>query len=556
MDRVKFSNISISEELKQGIADMGYDDATSIQSQSIPYILEGRDIIGRSQTGSGKTAAFALPAIDMLDNTMNPKEVQVLILCPTRELALQAVSEIKKFSRYKEDTTVCAVVGGDPIIRQIAKLRQGSKIVVGTPGRIMDHMRRKTIRISEVKMVVLDEADEMLNMGFVEDIETILATTPEDRQTILFSATMPSAVLEITKKFQKDPVMVEIEQAKMTVDTVEQYFFNIPKGQKTAALCRLLEYYKPNSSIIFCNTKKMVDELILELRSHDYPAQGLHGDMKQAIRSQVMNQFKNKQFKILVATDVAARGIDVNDIKIVFNFDLPQEDEYYVHRIGRTGRAGKQGQAFTFIQGGKQLSQLKNIMKYTKCEIVQKALPTMGEIRDRRIEDVFEKLITFMNENDCSMYKDAVEKFLSEDRSAVDIAAAFVAMVVKDNFPEDNIPADFNEFDLIEDSSVRAKRLSSRAIKVNSSVNSDIKKRVYDDHNMVSVKISVGRKNKITPNHILGAVTGETGLPGKLFGVISIQSTYSTIDVPKELKTMVVQKLNGIKIKGIQVTVS
>lgn len=551
MNQIKFSSIPLSDELKRSIAEMGYEDATLIQSQSIPLILEGHDIIGRSETGSGKTAAYGLPAIDMIDETISQKIVQVLVLCPTRELAVQACNEISKFSKYKKGIHAVPVFGGDPIGHQIIKLRQGCQIVVGTPGRIMDHMRRKTLHLENIKMVILDEADEMLNMGFVEDIETILTDTPEDRQTVLFSATMPSAVLAITKKFQKNPQMVEIKQPQLTVSNIEQFFFNTPRGHKTTALCRLLDYYKPKSSIIFCNTKKMVDELILELKNNGYSAQGLHGDMRQTSRSQVMQQFKNEQFEILVATDVAARGIDVNDIKIVFNYDLPQEDEYYVHRIGRTGRAGKAGQAFTLIQGGKQLSQLKNIMRYTKCEIIQKPLPTIAQIKERQISELCDEISSYMEENDFKPYTKAVETLMGEKYTAIEVAAALIARSAKQNVSSDNMPEEFGEFDLKEHSFDRVGRNHIRPAQ---SSRTGGNKREYNDENMVSIKISIGKNDNIAPNHILGAVAGESGLPGKLFGAIKIHSTFTTIDVPKELKKGIVQKVNNTKIKGKTVT--
>lgn len=551
MDQIKFSTIMLSDELKRAVAEMGYDDATLIQSQSIPLILEGHDIIGRSQTGSGKTAAFALPAIEMLDMNLLAKTVQVLILCPTRELAVQASNEIKKFSKYKSGIRVVPIYGGEHIGLQLRSLRTGCQIIVGTPGRVMDHMRRKTLNLENVKMVVLDEADEMLNMGFVEDIETILSETPEDRQTVLFSATMPASVLAITKKFQKNPKMVEIKQTQKTVSTTEQFFFNTPKGQKTAALCRLLEYYKPTSSIIFCNTKLMVDELILELKKYGYHAQGLHGDMRQSARTQVMSQFKKGLFDILVATDVAARGIDVDDIKIVFNYDLPMDDEYYVHRIGRTGRAGKAGMAFSLLQGGKQLSQLRNIMRYTKCEIVQKALPTMAELKEREMTELCGEIASFMEENNFAQYASAVERLMGEQYTAADIAAAMVAMAVKKEVQTDDIPANFNEFDIKDDSFSRQQRNSGRNGQRSAP---GLKKREYNNENMTGVRISIGRKDRITPNHILGAAAGETGLPGKVFGAINIQDTYSIIDVPKEHRKTVVQKLNKSKINGKVIT--
>ncbi|HAN20979.1 MAG: hypothetical protein A2Y15_03195 [Clostridiales bacterium GWF2_36_10] len=579
MDQISFSNIAISEELKRAVSDMGYDEATLIQSQSIPLILQGFDLIGRSQTGSGKTAAFGLPAIEIIDTGANPKHVQVLILCPTRELAVQACSELRKFAKYKNEVSVVPIYGGEPIDRQLERLRQGCQIVVGTPGRVMDHMRRKTLKLSSVKMIVLDEADEMLNMGFVEDIETILTEIPTERQTILFSATMPTEVLEITKKFQNNPKTVEIKQAQLTVSTVEQYYFSVTKGKKNYALFNLLEFYQPTSAIIFCNTKKMVDELIKELRKHGYPAQGLHGDMRQTSRSLVMSQFKHEKFNILVATDVAARGIDVNDVKIVINYDLPQEDEYYVHRIGRTGRAGKAGLAFTLVQGNKQLSQLNNIMRYTKCDILPKALPSSDEINKLKIDELSNKILSFMAENEYNIFTSAIENLASEKYTISDIASALFAMSIKKTPVIEDVVDEFSDSD--DDSQRRSRRRpsdrsfdkrptdrsskrSERSDRPNKFADKKtekvknpglpFKKGDYNDENMVGVKISIGRNDKISPNHILGAVAGETGLPGKIFGNIDIKDNYTTIDVPKEHKNLVVDSMNKSKIKGKKVT--
>lgn len=576
MDQISFSSIAISDELKQAVAELGYDDATTIQSESIPLILEGHDVIGRSETGSGKTAAFGLPAIDCIDVESNAKMVQVLILCPTRELAMQACLELRKYAKYKTGINIVPVYGGDPIIKQIELLRKGCQVVVGTPGRIMDHLRRKTLKLEHVKMVVLDEADEMLNMGFVEDIETILTEVPEERQTVLFSATMPPEVLEITKKFQNNPKTVEIKKSQLTVSTIEQCYFNVPKGQKNFALFNLLEFYNPNSCIIFCNTKLMVDDLIKELRKHGFTAQGLHGDMRQASRTLVLGQFKQEKFNILVATDVAARGIDVNDVKIVINYDLPQEDEYYVHRIGRTGRAGKSGMAFSLVIGRRQLSQLVNIMRYTRCEINLKPLPTTEQILQLKINELSNKIAAYMQENDSSIYTLAIEKLTSNERSTSDVAAAMFAMSMKpipvlSEISDNSIEREFEDRDdrpRFRHSSERSNdRFGGRSKERTSDRSTDragekgkrkegvpFKRTEHHDENMVTVRISIGKKEKISPNHILGAVAGETGLPGKIFGNINIQNAYSTIDVPKEYKTRVIESMNKTKIKGKPVT--
>ncbi|MDD6098422.1 MAG: DEAD/DEAH box helicase, partial [Oscillospiraceae bacterium] len=341
---MQFNKLNLSQELINAVECLGYAEMTEIQEKSIPLLLEGHDVIGRSNTGTGKTAAFGIPAVEQI-SPADSHNVSVLILCPTRELAMQACEEINKFAKFKKYVKTSAVYGGASMEKQIYALKKGANIVVGTPGRVMDHIRRRTLKLNNLKTVILDEADEMLNMGFREDIETILASVPEDRQTVLFSATMPPEILAITEKYQNDPVQIHIKSAQKTVSLVEQYYFEVAMGRKTDALKLLLLAYSPASSMVFCNTKKMVDELTEQLIQAGFRAAGLHGDMKQSQRTQVMNGFKKGASSVLVATDVAARGIDVSGIDAVFNYDIPQDNEYYIHRIGRTGRAGKAGNA-------------------------------------------------------------------------------------------------------------------------------------------------------------------------------------------------------------------
>ena len=332
MNQNLFAELPLVPELLRAIGEMGFSEPTPIQAQSIPLILEGRDVVGRSQTGTGKTAAFGIPAIQMVDPNLDRRMAQILLLCPTRELAVQACEELKKLAHHTRGVHVCAVYGGAPIERQIVQLKDAN-IVVGTPGRVMDHLRRRTLKISELRMVILDEADEMLSMGFREDIETILTQAPENRQTILFSATMPKEIMNLIDNYQKDPVLVEINKSQVALNSIEQFYYDIPTGRKNDALGLLLHYYAPSRSMVFCNTKKMVDDLTGWLLDHGFKAEGLHGDMKQSQRTVVMDAFKAGRTSILVATDVAARGIDVDDINCVFNYDIPQNAEYYVHRI-------------------------------------------------------------------------------------------------------------------------------------------------------------------------------------------------------------------------------
>lgn len=367
MESATFDSLGLSLPLQKAIRKMGYTEMTEIQKSAIPLILAGRDLIGRSDTGTGKTAAFGIPAVEMLagEPLKNPA---VIIMCPTRELAGQISGEIRKYLAFKPGISTATVFGGQSMLIQIRQLRRAS-IVVGTPGRIMDHMRRGTLKLRDIRLAVLDEADEMLNMGFLEDMKTVLKETPENRQTLLFSATMPQAILEITRQFQKDPVLLETGGETKTIAAISQYYYEVPQKKKTQALMKLFELHRPRRALIFANTKKMVDDLVGLFSSCGFAAEGLHGDMKQAVRSQVMQRFKSKAANILVATDVAARGIDAKDIDAVVNYDVPQDLEYYIHRIGRTGRAGKSGAAYTLVAGRAQLARIGELERYTGASI-------------------------------------------------------------------------------------------------------------------------------------------------------------------------------------------
>ena len=433
-----FNELNLPEEILRAVEDMGFSEATEIQSKAIPVMLEGKDLVGKSNTGTGKTAAFGIPAA--VSVTRGGKNgVEVLILCPTRELAMQACKEIEKFSAYMPWVKPCAVYGGAAMDKQISELRRGANIVVGTPGRVMDHIGRKTLKLENLRTIVLDEADEMLNMGFREDIETILSFVPEERQTVLFSATMPPPIMAITKEYQNDPVVIKVESKARTVDTIEQKYFEVPMGRKTDALKLLLIAYEPKLSMVFCNTKKMVDELTEALVSKGFKAAGLHGDMKQASRTQVLSAFKSGSINVLIATDVAARGIDVEGVDCVFNYDLPQDNEYYIHRIGRTGRAGKSGAAYTIISGRKQFYELKNIASFIKADIARAELPGRDEIVARKAAHVNEKILSAVESGKYESCRADVQKLMESGLSAEDIAVALLGMrLSKDtkNIPE------------------------------------------------------------------------------------------------------------------------
>jgi ATP-dependent RNA helicase DeaD len=377
MPTEKFGDLPISGELRKAVRDMGFETMTPIQAKAIPLILEGRDIIGQAQTGTGKTLAYGLPMLDSVDPGV--RKTQAIVLCPTRELAVQVARELKKVLTYRRGVHVQPIYGGQPIGLQIQALRAGVQVVIGTPGRTIDHIRRGTLKLDHVKTAVLDEADEMLQMGFIDDVETILQRVPKERQTLLFSATMPNPILKLTRKYQRDPEFVKVVQRQLTVPQLKQYYLGVKEGTKVDVLCRLIDIHGLKSSLVFCNMKRRVDEVVTKLGSRGYLAQGLHGDMTQPQRTRAMDRFRRNMSGILVATDVAARGIDVKDIEAVFNYDLPQDEGYYVHRIGRTARAGKMGQAFSFVVG-REIGKLRNIEAYAATKIACIPVPPLTNV--------------------------------------------------------------------------------------------------------------------------------------------------------------------------------
>ncbi|MBQ2238757.1 MAG: DEAD/DEAH box helicase, partial [Lachnospiraceae bacterium] len=400
METVRFEELDLRPEILRAVVEMGFEEATPIQAKAIPVIMDGDDIVGQAQTGTGKTAAFGIPILSKIDPKL--KKTQALILCPTRELAIQVAEEIRKLSKFLHGIKVLPIYGGQEITKQIRSLKGGIQIIVGTPGRVMDHMRRKTIRLDHIKMVALDEADEMLNMGFREEIESILSEITTERQTILFSATMPQAIMDITKNYQKNAKVVKVVRKELTVANIDQYYYEVRPKNKLEVLCRLLDMHNPRLSVIFCNTKRQVDELVSSLQGRGYFADGIHGDLKQQQRDRVMGSFRTGKIEILVATDVAARGIDVDDVDAVFNYDIPQDEEYYVHRIGRTGRAGRVGKAFSFVVG-KEVYKLKDIQRYCKTKIKAKPIPSMDDVMATKLDKIFEDLdeyIKSVNLND------------------------------------------------------------------------------------------------------------------------------------------------------------
>ena len=537
METIRFDELELNPKILRGIKDMGFEEATPIQAQGIPAVLSGRDVIGQAQTGTGKTAAFGIPVLESVDASSH--KTQVIILSPTRELAIQVADEIRKLAKYMHGVKVLPVYGGQDISRQIKALKGGVQIIIGTPGRLMDHLRRKTIRPDHVKTIVLDEADEMLNMGFREDIETVLEYLPQEHQTVLFSATMPKPILEITRKYQHDAINIKIVKKELTVANIDQYYYDVKRKDKIDVLTRLLDYYNPKLSLVFCNTKKMVDELAYELCGRGYSAEGLHGDMKQVQRDRVMKNFRNGKTDILIATDVAARGIDVDDVEAVFNYDLPQDDEYYVHRIGRTGRAGREGKAFNLVVG-KEVYKLREIQRYCKTRIIPQAIPSLDDVTSIKADKILDQVGEVLQDSDLSKVIDIVEKrVLEEDYTTLDLAAALLKMMMGEEgeeLLEENRP--LRELEDLEDESRRSR--GGRNGRGSRGRNEDVAR----------LFINIGKNQGIRPGDILGAIAGESGMPGRMVGSIDMFDNYTFVEVPREHADVVLQAMRGAKIKG------
>lgn len=519
---MKFEELNIDERILRAIEDMGFEETSPIQTQAIPAVCEGIDVVGQAQTGTGKTAAYTIPMLMKINPQI--KKPQAIVLCPTRELAVQVAEEIRKLAKYMSDIKVLPVYGGQEIVRQIKSLKTGVQIIVGTPGRVMDHMRRKTVKFDNINMVILDEADEMLDMGFREDMETILTDTPQDRQTVMFSATMPKAIMDIARNFQKDAKVIKVVRKELTVSNIEQFYYEVRPKNKTEVLCRLIDIYNPRLSIVFCNTKRQVDELISELKGRVYFADGIHGDMKQQQRDRVMDDFRSGKVDILIATDVAARGIDVDDVDMVFNYDIPQDEEYYVHRIGRTGRAGRSGMALSFISG-KEVYKLKDIERYCKTKILAKPVPSLDDVKNTKVDNMFEKIKQTIEEGGLTDMVNLVEEHVNqEEYTSMDMAAALLKMLIGDTLEREDEVENFH-FDIDK-----------------------------DDSRMVRLFINIGKKDKIKPSNILGAIAGESGMPGKLVGAIDMMDNYTFVDVPAIHAEKVLKAMNdNVQIKGRRV---
>ncbi|WP_255363192.1 DEAD/DEAH box helicase [Cellulosilyticum sp. I15G10I2] len=535
IESILFNQLEITEEIKKAVTDMGFEETTPIQTKAIPVILEGKDVIAQAPTGTGKTCAFGIPAIEAIQ-TDNDK-VQVLILCPTRELVIQTSEELKSLYKYKEGVRALPIYGGQQIDRQILALKKRPQIIIGTPGRVMDHLRRKTLKFEHLNMIVLDEADEMLNMGFREDIDIILESVPEERQFVLFSATLPKAIMDIANKYQKDAVKINVVHKVMTVPTVEQFYLETRESSKVEVLSRIIDANNFKLSVVFCNTKKRVDDLCKDLQTRGYSAEALHGDMKQLQRDNVMGRFRSGLIDILIATDVAARGIDVDDIDAVFNYDVPSDEEYYVHRIGRTGRAKREGVSYTFA-AGRELSKLRDIQKYTKSKIKLIKPPTIEDIKENKLSGILDEVKDVLEQGKLTKYVKYIEQMLdelgdvSQDNYAtsLELAAAFLKMTMKKTI-------------MGSSKDVKPEDLSSG---MSASIDA------YEG-NMVRLFINVGKKDNLQINDLVKFIASNTNIEGKSIGKVDMLDKFSFFEIPKThlgeaMSNLIDQTLKGRKV--------
>ena len=519
-----FDDLGLSDIVRKGVADAGFESPTPIQSRAIPVLLAGKDLIGQAQTGTGKTAAFALPMIEHVDP--NARYPQALVMVPTRELAVQAAGQIQTLSKGL-GLRVVPVYGGQPIDRQFRALKDGAHIVVGTPGRVQDHIRRGSLDLSRTTFCALDEADEMLAFGFIEDIETILAELPEKRQVALFSATMPPRIANLAKKFMPDAETVAIRSLRRTVETVEQSYYEVPPGKKQDALARVLDMETPGPTIVFCRTKAETDALAEGLRLRGYSADALHGDMAQAERDRVMRRFREGLADLLVATDVAARGLDIDTVTHVLNYDLPWDVEQYIHRIGRTGRAGRTGDAITLIEP-RERRNLRMIEQMTGAKISPARIPTVADISARRREVFRDTLRTRLEKGEDEAHMGIVDE-LSTEFSPAEVAAVALQMLWEATHGKSSSPDEADEEIAAE---------SGRA-----------------EQGMTKLFIAMGRQDGLRPGDLVGAITNEVGLPGKSVGTIDILDRTAFVEVPTGDADAVIAALSKTKMRGRRVKV-
>ena len=569
MEKRLFAELGLSPEILKAVDKMGFEEASPIQTAVIPHGLAGRDLVGQSATGSGKTAAFAIPAIEKVD--VKVRGVQVLVLCPTRELAVQVAEEFGKLAFFKKGLMEVPIYGGQSYERQYRALHAGAQVVIGTPGRVMDHMQRGTLKFDHLKLVVLDEADRMLDMGFRDDIEHILKSVPAERQLFFFSATMPRIIQDLIKRYSRDPAWIKIEAHAQNAPQVDQVFYEVERRSKIEVLTRLIDLNDFRYGIIFCSTKLMVDELYEHLHARGYAVDRLHGDLSQMQRDRVMEKFRRHGFEFLIATDVAARGLDVDDLEVVFNFDLPNDAEDYTHRIGRTGRAGRKGRAFTFVSG-QELYKLQSMVYYAKLKIRRERVPSMDQVEEARENVFLEKLRATLEAKAFKSHDRIVDRLLEQGYTSTDIASALIHLM-NGGAPEPEKPAPAPEaktkpehsaapaverFGKIPASTAPSAKAPVRAESSEPAAGSPEKpgKRNYQrkprtgrEEGYSTITVNVGSKHLVTPADLVGKIAGVTRLPAAAVGAIDIHEEHSAVDVVSEHVPLVLQKLAGIRLK-------
>jgi ATP-dependent RNA helicase DeaD len=568
MQKKLFTELGLSPELLKGVAQMGFEEASHIQAQAIPALLAGADVVGQSQTGSGKTAAFALPAIERVDVRL--RAPQILILCPTRELAVQVAEEVAKLAFFKKGVREIPIYGGQSYDRQLRGLRDGAQIIIGTPGRVMDHLNRRTLKLDQVRMVILDEADRMLDMGFLDDIRTVLSQAPPERQTVFFSATVPRPIQDLIKTFTRNPVNVTIETQAQTTPAIEQVYYEVDRRSKLDVLCRLIDLQDIKFGIIFCATKMMVDELTEHLTARGYAADKMHGDMTQAMRERVIAKFRKRGLEFLVATDVAARGLDVEDVEVVFNYDLPHDGDDYIHRIGRTGRAGRSGRAITFVSG-REIYKMQQIIRFTKGKIRRERVPSEEEVEEKRANSFYDSLRKTLEEGKYDRQEALIGRLLDQGYVATDIASALIHLFQEGagtEKPPESVRAPRPSSARREPDDIRSERPESREPdharperppprerhepRINGTgLKADRESgEVSHESGMVRLTLGVGREHDVQPGDVLGVIVGVTKLPKESVGVIRLLPKQAFVDIAEEHADLVVSKLSGIQFKG------
>jgi len=552
METPPFSELGLPDSLLAAIETLGYERPSPIQALSIPPALEGKDLVGLSATGSGKTAAFALPALAKVDiKALHP---QVLILCPTRELAVQVCEEVHRLGVKMRGLHATPVYGGAPMDRQLRALRDGAQVVVGTPGRLLDHLRRGSFDPSHIKMAILDEADRMLDMGFKDEMTELLGALPPERQTLFFSATMSQGVSRLIKSFGKNPQIVEIQQKARTVSTVEQSYFEVRQRSKVEVLSRILDMNPPRLGIIFCNTKRSVDECTEDLVNRGYAADRLHGDMTQQMRERVLKRFREGSVELLVATDVAARGLDIDEIDIVFNYDLPTDPEDYVHRIGRTGRAGRSGRAVSFVYG-RDIYRLQTIERFTRSVIRRERIPSVEQVEGRRADLIFDNLKERLEAGKFDAYQDNIDRLLEQGHTPTDIAGALVTLLREASGREGSLIEEDREPERRErpqraERPQREERGPQREERGPRDDNRFERGPIPQEQGMTRMFLSLGKTHGVMAKEIVGMLYREAGLPDGCLGRITLFPKHSLVDVPAELVSQVMDRTRNARLRG------